>query len=80
MENIPETNINARKSKEQINKQLNESIINGERHENKELQDKAEKVEKSDKAVEIIHEFEYIIRSKNRNIIRSAYQQGKIFD
>ena len=35
------------KSKEQINKQLNESIINGEQHENKGLQYEAEKVEKS---------------------------------
>ena len=34
-EHIPETNINARKSKEQIKKQLNESVINGEQHENK---------------------------------------------
>ena len=44
-------------------------FINGERHENKELQDKAEKVEKSDEAAEIIRQYEYIIRSKNRNII-----------
>ena len=45
------------KSKGQINRRLNESIINGERHENKELQDKVEKVEKSDKVADIILEF-----------------------
>ena len=50
-----------RKSKEQIKKQLSELIINGERHENKELQDKAEKIKKGDKAAEIIPEFECII-------------------
>ena len=50
-----------RKSKEQIKEQLSELIINGEQHENKELQDKAEKIKKSDKAAEIIPEFEYII-------------------
>ena len=44
---LPETNFNTNKSKEQINKQLNESIINGEQHENKGLQYEAEKVEKS---------------------------------
>ena len=65
---------------EQIKKQLNESIINGERHEDKELQDKTEKVEKSDEAAKIIREFEYIIKSKNRNIISLAYQQGKVFE
>ena len=63
----------ARKSKEQIKKQLNKSIINDERHENKELQDKAEKVKKSEKVAEIIHKIEYIIRSKNGNI-------GKVFE
>ena len=51
-----------------MKKQLNESIINSELHENKEPQDKAEKVEKSDEAAEIILKFEYIIRSKNRNL------------
>ena len=54
-------------------------FINGERHENKELQDKAEKVEKSDEAAEIIRQYEYIVRSKNRNIIGLAYQQDKAF-
>ena len=36
--------------------------------ENKQLQDKTEKTEKSNEAAEIIHEFEKIVRSKNRNI------------
>ena len=58
MENIPEANINARKSKEQIKKQFFQSIINSERHESKELQDKAKKVEKRDEAAQIISEFE----------------------
>ena len=80
LENIPETNINARKSEEQIKKQLNESIINGERHKNKKLRDKAGKVEKSDEAAQIIRKFEYIIMGKNRNIIWLAQQQGKVFE
>ena len=36
------------------------------------LQDKVEKVEKSEEAAEIINEFKYITRRKNRNIIWSA--------
>ena len=54
--------------RKEMKKQLSTSTINGERHENKELLDKSEKVEKSDELVQIINEFEYIIRIKNRNI------------
>ena len=68
------------KSKEQINKQLFESTINSEWHENKDLQDKAEKVEKSDKAAKIICEIEQIIKSKNKNIIWLSSQQSKVFE
>lgn len=80
LENIPETNNNARRSKEQINKEPNKSIINPERHESKDQQDKVEKVEISQETAEIIREFEYIIRTKDRNIIWLAYQQGKVFE
>ena len=52
-----------------MKKQHNESIVNGEWHENRELQDKAKKVKKSDEAAEIVRESEYIIRSKNRNVV-----------
>ena len=44
----------------------------------KELQAKVEKVEKSVEVAEIICEFEYIVRGKNRNIIWLAYQQGEV--
>ena len=63
-----------------MKKQLNKSTINGERHENKELQDKADKVETSGEAEEILREFEFIIISKNINIKWLAYQQGKVFE
>lgn len=52
--------------------QLFESIINSEWNENKELQDKTEKAEKSDEAAEIMCEFE--------QIIRLAYHQNKVFE
>ena len=38
-------------------------------HENKDLQDKAEKVEKSDEAAKIIRKFEQVIKTKNKSII-----------
>ena len=51
--------------KEQVRKQLFESIINSELHENKDLQDKAEKVEKRDEAAKIICRFGQIIKNEN---------------
>ena len=62
-----------------MKKLLFESIINSEWYENKEVQDKVEKVEKSDEAAQIICEFEQIIRSKNKNITQLAQQQGNVF-
>ena len=44
------------------------------------MQDKDEKVEKRDKEVEKIREFEFILVSKNRNIIPLAYHEGKEFE
>ena len=37
------------------------------------------RVEKSEDAVFIIREYENIIRTKKKNIIRIVYQQGKVF-
>ena len=45
------------------------NFSNGERHQNKELKDKAKKVEKRDEAAQIILEFEQIIRSKYKNMV-----------
>ena len=61
-------------------KQLFESTMNLEWSENKELQYKAKKAEKSDETVEIIHEYAQIIKSENKNIICLAHQQGKVFE
>ena len=44
------------------------------------MQDKDEKVEKRDKEVEKIREFEFILIRKNRNIIRLAYDEEKEFE
>lgn len=44
------------------------------------MQGKDEKVEKRDKEVEKIREFEFILIRKNRNIIRLAYHEGKEFE
>ena len=67
-----------RKSKEEIKKELEDAIINNERHENKELV-KISEVEETEDAAAVIREFEEIIKSKKKNIVWSAYQQGKVF-
>ena len=36
--------------------------------ENKQLQEKTERIDKNNEAAEVIHEFKNIVRSKNRNI------------
>ena len=45
-----------RKSKKEIKEELEESIINGEKHENKEIEEKARMFEKSEDAAEVIRE------------------------
>ena len=46
----------------------------------KSCQIKQKKTEKSGKAALIIREFENIMRSKNKNIIWLAYQEGQDFE
>ena len=70
---------NVRKTKEKTKKDLEDSILEGEKQENEELEEKSGKVEKSKDTVAVIREFEDIIKSKNKIIIWIAYQQGKMF-
>lgn len=64
-------------SKQEVENELEESLINGEKHENKDIKGKAEKVEKCKEAAVVIREFKEIIQTKRKNIWK-AYQQGKI--
>ena len=49
-DSISETSSQIRKSKEEIKKKLKDSIVNGARHENKELEKKASKVKITENA------------------------------
>ena len=60
-DSIPETSIKTRNSKEEIKTELEDSIINSERHENK-----ATEVKKTEDAAAVIREFEEIIESKKK--------------
>ena len=66
-------------SKEEIKKQLIDSIINNEIIETEELNDKPDKAEKPKDAVDIVKQYEDIIYTKKKNIISIVYHQGKIF-
>ena len=56
-----------------------DSIVNNDIIETKELNEKADKVEKAEDAAAVIKQYEDIIRTKKKNIISIAYHQGKVF-
>ena len=71
-DSVPRIDKKTRKSKQ-------ESLI-GEKHENKDIEDKVDKVENCKEAVVIIREFEELIRTNTSNIRWAAYNQGNIFE
>ena len=55
------------------------SIVNNDIIKTKELNEKANKIEKPEDAAAIIKQYEDIICTKKKNIISIAYHQGKYF-
>ena len=47
-----------RKTKQKVKKKFEESLINGEKHENKDIEEKSDKMEKCDETLAIIGEYE----------------------
>ena len=68
-----------RPSKEEIKKQLLESMIIEEVIEFEDLNKKNEEIREPEKAAEVIKRYEDIIKMKKKGIISAAYHQGKIF-
>ena len=68
-----------RLSKEEIKKQLLESIIINEVVESEELNKEAEEIKEPEKAAKIIKQYEDIIKTKKKGIMSIAYYQGKVF-
>ena len=69
-----------KKTKSEIKRELEESIANGGRNENTDIQEKAENcTANKEHAEKVIQEFEEIIKNKKNNIVWLAYYQGKIF-
>ena len=65
-------------NKEQIKKQLLDSFVY-DRINKEDLRTKADNVKNCQEAVKIIKECENMIKANKKNIIRFAYEQGKIF-
>ena len=68
-----------RLSKEEIKKQLLESMIIDENLEFDDLNKEAEKIQDPEKTAEIIKQYEDIIKTKKKGIINVAYHQEKVF-
>ena len=66
-------------SKNEIKKQLLESIIINEVVESEELNKEAGEMQEPEKAAKIIKQYEDIIKTKKKGIMSIAYYQGKVF-
>ena len=68
-----------RLNKDEIKKQLIESITINNAVEIEKLNEQAEKVEKPEDAADLIKQYEEILRTKRKSIISVAFYQGKVF-
>ena len=68
-----------RLSKDEIKKQLLESMIIHKVVESKELNKEAEEIQDPQEAAKVIKQYENIIKMKKKGIISIAYYQGKVF-
>ena len=68
------------KAKSEIEKELEDSIVNGKRNENTDIERVAKNcTETKQDAAKIIHEFAEIIKNNKSDVVWLAYHQGKIF-
>ena len=69
-----------KETKSEIKKELQESITDGGRNENTDIQEKAENFTTNEEDVaKVIQELEEIIKNKKSDIVWLAHYQGKIF-
>ena len=68
-----------KKTKTEIKKELEDSIVNGKKNENANMQERVNKCITNEDAVKVVQEFEQIIQNKKSDIVWLAYYQGQIF-
>ena len=66
------------KTKLEIKKELEESIINGKSNENTEMLEKVNNVTTNEDAAKVVQEFGQIIKNRKSDIIWLNYHQGQI--
>ena len=72
--------LTTKKTKSEIKKEFEDSIANGKKNENTDIEQMAKNcTESKEDAAKIIHEFEEIIRNKKSDRVWLAYHQDKIF-
>ena len=77
---VKDTILTTKKTKSEIKRELEDSIANGRKNGNTDIQQMVENCTASEEdATKVIQEFEEIIRNKKSDIIWLAYYQGKIF-
>ena len=73
-------NLEAKEATQEIKKDLEDSIANGKKNENIDIEEMANKCKESEEdAAKITHKFEGIIKNKKSDIVWLACYQGKIF-
>ena len=68
-----------KKNKSEVKRELDESVANGGRNENANMQQKVNEFITSEDAVKAIQEFEQIIKNKKSNIVWLAYYEDQSF-
>ena len=68
-----------RLSKNEIKKQLLESIITNEIVESEKLNKKTEEIQEPEEVAEAIEQYEYIIKTEKKGIISIVYYQRMVF-
>ena len=68
-----------KKTKSEIEKELEESIAKSGRNENADMQEKVNECRTNEDTVKAIQEFEQTIQNKKSAIVWLAYYQGQIF-
>ena len=75
---VKETIQKVKKTKEEVKKELEESIAKSGRNKNVDMQGKVNGCETNEDAIKAIQEFEQIIQNKKSDIVWLAYYQGQI--
>ena len=76
---VKDTILKIKKTKTEMKKELEDSITNGRKNENADMQDKVNGCISSEDAIKVIQDFEQIIQNKKNDIVWLAYYQGQIF-